>query len=283
MQISISELIESEKFIRLCNDLLDQIDVDNKSNPLNTSSLYRENLIPVYDQTIKLLTESPIEKYLGAALVVDSLIHDRIFSIILDLLYTREKSLKTHMNEVDDLSDRFIKLSVMLGVKPAGDIMYDALKKSNEIPELAISNDYNYLINRIASLLLIYPLGAICKKPEISGRNALHLIPQAVVDDLRIDGKGVRVDWLGWIPSSLKKGIIVECDGYQFHSNKIMFSSDRKRMRELQKLGYGFISFSGSEINSDPLGCANEVFQYAQSYFFEEKLNFYPKAYKSPP
>lgn len=57
--------------------------------------------------------------------------------------------------------------------------------------------------------------------------------------------------------------LAVECDGHNFHEKtKEQAAHDKKRDRELQKYGYNIIRFTGSEIWSDPVGCAVEVFEH---------------------
>lgn len=52
----------------------------------------------------------------------------------------------------------------------------------------------------------------------------------------------------------------IECDGHEFHEKtKEQARSDRSRERDLMKLGYKVIRFTGSEIYQDAFGCAREV------------------------
>jgi hypothetical protein len=55
--------------------------------------------------------------------------------------------------------------------------------------------------------------------------------------------------------------ILVECDGHDFHERtKEQARKDKKRDRELQKLGYKVFHFTGSEIFKNSVDCAFEVF-----------------------
>ena len=52
----------------------------------------------------------------------------------------------------------------------------------------------------------------------------------------------------------------IECDGYEFHQKtKEQIIYDNERERNLQKEGYEIIRFSGSEINSNPYKCVQEI------------------------
>lgn len=76
-------------------------------------------------------------------------------------------------------------------------------------------------------------------------------------------GKEYRVDFL--LSCLDAKGrnhfFIVECDGYEFHSNKEKFKEDRARDRLLLRDGYKTIRFSGSEIVEDTNFCVYEIFE----------------------
>ena len=52
----------------------------------------------------------------------------------------------------------------------------------------------------------------------------------------------------------------IECDGYKFHQKtKEQIIYDNERERNLKKEGYEIIRFSGSEINSNPYKCVQEI------------------------
>lgn len=65
-----------------------------------------------------------------------------------------------------------------------------------------------------------------------------------------------------------KVSIVIECDGHDFHEKtKEQASRDKKRDRELQKMGYPVFRFSGSDIWNKPIYCATEVFDYVREKF----------------
>lgn len=58
----------------------------------------------------------------------------------------------------------------------------------------------------------------------------------------------------------VKAGIVVECDGHDFHEKtKAQASHDKKRDRTLQSLGFKVFRFSGSDIYRNPVQCFSEV------------------------
>ena len=56
------------------------------------------------------------------------------------------------------------------------------------------------------------------------------------------------------------KKIIVECDGHEFHQkSKQQVEKDNQRERDLKKLGYEVVRFSGSEIFKDAEKCVEDL------------------------
>lgn len=92
--------------------------------------------------------------------------------------------------------------------------------------------------------------------------NAFHLIIQARFPEIKIKEKSIRADLFIWIPGNEKFKLIVECDGFKFHSNKDSFVLDRKRDRLLHQKGFEVFRYSGSEIFNDPIESANSLFYY---------------------
>ena len=77
------------------------------------------------------------------------------------------------------------------------------------------------------------------------------LNPQVEIDKYRVDFELVN---------NYDKKIIVECDGYDFHQKtKEQVKNDNQRERDLKKLGYEVVRFSGSEIFEDAEKCVREL------------------------
>ncbi|MDD2879212.1 MAG: DUF559 domain-containing protein [Rhodoferax sp.] len=53
--------------------------------------------------------------------------------------------------------------------------------------------------------------------------------------------------------------MIIECDGYEFHSGKSEFIADRKRDRNLQRAGFDVYRFAGTELFNDMKKVADEA------------------------
>lgn len=76
-----------------------------------------------------------------------------------------------------------------------------------------------------------------------------------------------RVDFMVIHAANLSgcAGIVVECDGHDFHEKtKEQAVRDKARDRDLQERGYQVFRFTGSEIWSDPIACADQVLSHAR-------------------
>jgi len=92
----------------------------------------------------------------------------------------------------------------------------------------------------------------------------LICVPQAQIDDMRVDfvfsafmrpSDGSAPYW---------RRLIVECDGHDFHERtKQQATRDKRRDRNLVVAGYDCFRFSGTEIWTDPLGCAQQIADWA--------------------
>ncbi len=58
---------------------------------------------------------------------------------------------------------------------------------------------------------------------------------------------------------ALMAGVVVEVDGFSFHSSEEQFEADRARDRDLTARRKTVVRFSAREVFADPLGCVAEV------------------------
>ena len=56
--------------------------------------------------------------------------------------------------------------------------------------------------------------------------------------------------------------MVVECDSFQYHSDKVSFTRDRRRDRVFKRNGYEVVRYSGPEIHRDPIGASSELYDY---------------------
>lgn len=85
-----------------------------------------------------------------------------------------------------------------------------------------------------------------------------HIILQPKLKDV-VNGKNIRPDAIAWHCKAKCKGVVVECDGFEFHSPKGVFISDRVRDRALSDEGFHVRRYSGSEIKADPVTAAMDL------------------------
>lgn len=69
--------------------------------------------------------------------------------------------------------------------------------------------------------------------------------------------RGYRADWA--ICVGQKPEAFIECDGRDFHSSLEQQARDAKRDAEIENAGIIGLRFSGSDIHSSPVFCAEEV------------------------
>lgn len=93
-------------------------------------------------------------------------------------------------------------------------------------------------------------------------QNSYHLTIQPPFPSIRIEGKAIRPDMLFWIPMKPHIKVVVECDGFDYHSDKEKFTSDRQRDRALQAKGYQILRYSGAEIHNNPAGITADLAQF---------------------
>ena len=86
-----------------------------------------------------------------------------------------------------------------------------------------------------------------------------------VIPQCRLLGGLYRLDYLvrpWWEPDEGPSvyPIAVECDGHDFHEKtREQASKDKRRDRELTAAGFRIMRFTGSDILSDPIGCAEQI------------------------
>lgn len=98
--------------------------------------------------------------------------------------------------------------------------------------------------------------------PESEDREkALIVRPQATIGARRAD---FLVHAFDHRRTRSWRRLIVECDGHDFHERtKVQARRDRSRDRLALMDGYDCFRFTGSEIWSDPWGCAGEILNWA--------------------
>ena len=97
---------------------------------------------------------------------------------------------------------------------------------------------------------------------EFGFANRYHCTLQPRFTEKLINESRIRADLLIWIPTHPNFKLIVECDGFKFHSSEEKFVKDRKRDRQLKSLGYDVLRFSGKEIWAQFIEASIELVNY---------------------
>ena len=105
----------------------------------------------------------------------------------------------------------------------------------------------------------------------------LHLTIQSTIDDLIYHGKAVCPDILIWVPKEPKIKLIVDCDGFIYHSNTYRNSNDGEKDKFLSSNGFRVIRYSCGEIINDPMKTAGELRRYLVKEFqpFARRWDFF--------
>jgi hypothetical protein len=206
--------------------------------------LLEENLRFVFE-----LTESPIE-----TIFINSLLLAFIKNDPLDLVI--QHSVRNAPRQIEGFRERRARFKEFVSWYKA---KYSSLEGVEEYlnAELARGKmepaEHGYLRRH----LVLYEYLAL--------ENRFHLVIQPGIPDIRVEEKTVRPDMLIWIPADESVKIIVECDGFQHHSDKVVFIHDRKRDRALKAKGYEVLRYSGTEIYNDPVSASVDLAEYLWS------------------
>lgn len=104
--------------------------------------------------------------------------------------------------------------------------------------------------------------------------NGFHISLHCSFDEITAFEKPICPDLLIWVPSRPELKLVVECDEFQYHSDRRAFTNDRVRDRFLRDNGFQVFRFSDHEIEIDSASRARELLIYLsqlnQEMFREE-------------
>lgn len=106
---------------------------------------------------------------------------------------------------------------------------------------------------------LFYNVFEYVRQKDFKNKGEYYLVPQR---EIEIDSKTYRVDF-ELVNYLNDKKILIECDGYDFHSEKKQMKKDYERQRNLENAGYTVIRFLGTEIFNNPLQCVYDLYKRA--------------------
>lgn len=89
----------------------------------------------------------------------------------------------------------------------------------------------------------------------------IPIAPQCEVLDgkYRADFVFDSIGFSEFYTSEFECKLIIECDGYEFHSSKEQITHDNERDIELMKDGWDVVHLTGTQIFKDPIKCAQDI------------------------
>lgn len=159
------------------------------------------------------------------------------------------------VNNILEGNDETLKKTLKISI--AND--YDLFDYSNSIFE---KHKYDLDVGESSIETLFYNAFEYVRAIDRKNREDYFLIPQK---EIEIDNKLYRVDFM-FINYLNDKKIVIECDGYEYHSSKEQIVKDNQRQRDLENAGYIVIRFLGTEIFNNPINCVYDVYKRANLF-----------------
>ncbi len=245
-------LLDKEQFLNLSNAFIAKAVEEDKSEDPEFSKLYSyalETVTKINSDIVFKLCESPIEIIFLNSLLLVFLKADCLGLIIHPTYQDTEKELeafRTHYNNFLSFLEWY-------------DENYDSLTEIE-----------NYLDDELKAGKMDdserdYLRQFTFRYHYLQMKSSYHLTLQAKFPNIIVDDKFIRPDLFFWLPADEKVKIIIECDGFEHHSDKDSFVSDRKRDRVLQSKGFQVLRYSGSEIYSEPVKVTGDILEYLWS------------------
>lgn len=189
--------------------------------------------------------QSPIEKIFLNTLNILSFPYKDIF---LEIIHSQidvgdlEPAIFMPQEAVVDFWRRYQKLSYKNNISSFLDMMVEVAGINDRQKKKALLDLLSYYIAKLYGLY--------------------YVALQPTIKDVPINGKSIRPDIYIWPTNDEKFKLIIECDGYSYHADKVTFSRDRARDRQLHMNGFKVLRFSGSDIVANPVGMAKELRRY---------------------
>lgn len=239
-------LVNKDRTLTLVKAFIEKSFEDLENNDANKILRYWSNVsMETNVQRIFETAESEIEKIFLNSLNLSAFLHDPfliVFTPRFDSATEATEFFRERDNQIMEFQRQFEHHSGKKGHKEFTDWIEHATN---------MSEDEKMTIR--THVIMYHDLGL---------QNAYHLSVQATFKDIKVNNKYIRPDMFIWVPSNPKFKLVVECDGFDYHSDKIAFSRDRVRDRILQGRGFQVLRFSGSEILNDPVRKSVELCEY---------------------
>ena len=158
-------------------------------------------------------------------------------------------------------------------------VFNELCSKAKEMVFDAISSDKTYQFLYVdeldESLLYMSPIEQIFQIAyQIYSIKAykdivIELLPQQYI---KANNNVYRVDFLlvyacdkDGSEKKLKKPLVIETDGKNWHSSKKQMNHDYERENDLKLSGYDVMRFTGSQVYNKPFDCISSVFDYVMN------------------
>lgn len=245
----IFEIIRSKLNTPVSGDILDalheMIEIDKVGSDEIPESLIAHNLM-FNAAAIFEFAESPIEKIFLNALNIISFPFKEVFiqftheSVDVDEIKPEERM--KYRKDIVALWKKYQKISYKNSISK----FMDFVKEVTDFTEdQKMSIIFQLLTYYVSKLYGIY-----------------YVTLQPTMKNVLVHGRSIRPDIYIWNPYDPAFKVLIECDGYSYHSDKTSFSHDRTRDRILNMKGYKVLRFSGIDIVNTPVKMAKELHQY---------------------
>ena len=153
----------------------------------------------------------------------------------------------------------------------AQELVFDAISEDGTFQFMYVCGLDEALIQMTPIEQIFYLANKIYNEQMIHNKKHnlyLDLLPQ---ETIHIKRKNYRVDFLisyydcDDATYYLKKPIIIEVDGKDWHSSKTQMNYDYKRENELKLAGYDILRFTGSQVFQNPFECVSSLRNYMKN------------------
>lgn len=142
----------------------------------------------------------------------------------------------------------------------AQEMVFDALDTDGTYQLIYVCGLDEELINMTPIEQILYIANNIYCVPN---RPVVYeFVPQY---EIQINTKKYIADFciLGTADKDFKYPIVIEVDGFEYHNKKAQMNKDYEREFDLQNNGYRVLRFTGSQIFTEPFGCIDKIYEFA--------------------
>lgn len=239
-------ILDDELFRQITHFFVEKVSEEEEGDDPEFIKFYKLGLDTVSKESVEAIIQlsgSPIERIFLGSLLLGS-IKWFPYGIVIHQTY---KDTNSELAEFRDYLNKFFEFTDWYKKKFGSFSTIDEYL-DEQVKSKKMDDSERVQINRL-----------MVRYVYLSLKDSWHMTLQPKFPDIIINGSSIRPDILLWVPSDSTRKYIVECDGYEFHSNKDTFISDRTRDRVTQRFGYSTLRFSGSEIVRNASEVATEV------------------------